>query len=179
MTHDQLVHRAINWMWPRRCSVVISEMTSGGSETPDVIGFNSSWTTVVECKTSRGDFLQDKHKPHYRTDNFMGNWRYYLTFPNIIKPDEIPEDWGLLEIRTKTVRQIKEAIFRHHKDSASEAVLLISAIRRLSALKYIRGIHVRGYTYRGNDRFYKPRATLGILKGPTHEKKRRRRNEQS
>ncbi len=41
MTHDLLVEAAKRWLW-RTCSVVITEMAHGESETPDAIG-GSAW----------------------------------------------------------------------------------------------------------------------------------------
>lgn len=77
-------------------------------ENPDVIGWNRySWgskkshpfpgSIVFECKVSHADFLADMEKAA-RQDNFsgMGDLRYYVCPPGIIKPEEVPGRWGLI-----------------------------------------------------------------------------------
>ena len=124
MTHDQLVNRAIMWLWLRRehfsCAVVISELTSGGSEIPDVIGFWSGFSIVIECKANRQDFLQERHKVHHRCKDFMGDYRYYMAPPGLINQNEIPDKWGLLEVHEKQIRIIKKAEMLGNKNHRNE-----------------------------------------------------------
>lgn len=66
MTHNELCERAILWLrGTRRCEPVFSRCASC-SEIPDAIGWSSAYgwrgSTVVECKTSVGDFYADLRK---------------------------------------------------------------------------------------------------------------------
>lgn len=107
MTHDDLCALAVRWLRrPARlgghgCSVAVSECRSGyGGEIPDAIGFRANWnngSVVVEAKVSRSDFLADRNKPHRRLGG-MGTWRYFMAPAGVIRADELPERWGLLEV---------------------------------------------------------------------------------
>lgn len=67
-------------------------------EQPDALGFRSGVSVLIECKTSRPDFLADKKKK-FRVDPAMGmgDWRFFLTPKGLISVSELPEGWGLLE----------------------------------------------------------------------------------
>lgn len=98
------------------CSLAVSEVRSGyDGEVPDAIGFRSTGhydgSVVIECKTSRSDFLVDLKKNHrqdawgeeFRDDGIpgMGKWRYFLAPKGLIKKEELPARWGLLEVTPK------------------------------------------------------------------------------
>ena len=60
----------------------------------------------------------------------MGNHRYYAAPAGMIKPEELPEGWGLLEVEPRGVKKIidpepKEA------NKQRECIMLMSALRRL------------------------------------------------
>jgi len=171
MTHDQLVHRAIKWLWSGRCigdavcSVVVSELTSGGSETPDVIGFWSGFSIVIECKASRQDFSQEKHKAHHVCKDFMGDYRYYMTPPNLLNLDEIPPKWGLLEAHGNTIHTMRMAEYLDNKNYRDEIAMFVSILRRFNPK--VKGVNVKHYTKISNN---KPRATLGIARGGDSER---------
>jgi len=66
VTHGELCVRAMRWLrGTMRCNPAYSGNASC-SEIPDAIGWTSRWkfygSVVVECKTSRNDFLADKKK---------------------------------------------------------------------------------------------------------------------
>ncbi len=73
---------------------------SGGwcPERCDAILFCSSNSYMIETKISRADFLADFKKPH-RVDGGIGNYRYYACPEGLIKPDEVPDKWGLIWVR--------------------------------------------------------------------------------
>lgn len=96
MTHVDLVERAERWLYSVGCGVVLTELVTYASGIPDAIGFRSDCSILVECKTSRSDFFADRKKPHHGPDVGMGNWRFYLTPEGLIKPEELPQQWGLL-----------------------------------------------------------------------------------
>jgi hypothetical protein len=138
MTHAEMVQRAVRWLrGTKRCKVVLAERGVFG-EFPDAIGWDSdghSW--VVECKVSRGDFLRDDRKD-CRGVLAMGEFRYYMALPGIVKPDEHLFGWGLVEVgdrRTRTVRAVTEYLHYPRKWDATSAAsielrLLISELRR-------------------------------------------------
>lgn len=68
-------------------------------ENPDVFAIHSHGETVVlEAKASRSDFLADKRKP-FRADpdQGMGDFRYYICPPDVIKPEDLEgTKWGLI-----------------------------------------------------------------------------------
>lgn len=134
LTHADLVQRAVRWLMnTRRCVTVITEMASASREHPDAIGWQGSCahSTLVECKTSRGDFQADKDK-HFRRDprQAMGNTRWYMTPPGLVKPEDVPEGWGLIEAHPTCVRIVREAVTCKVTDRAYEVQLLVSALRR-------------------------------------------------
>ena len=166
MTHDQLIHKAMKWLWSQGCVVVITEMASGGREEPDAIGFFTGYSIVIECKTNHADFLNDRHKIHSRSWwGKMGDKRYYLAPRGIIKPRELPEKHGLLEPHGQGLTIIKSVGFKSDKNWDAEQRLLISAIRRIKGISP-NGANVRCYQT-GYDK--KARATLGVAKKETHE----------
>ncbi|MEH6483081.1 MAG: adenylosuccinate synthase [Pseudomonas sp.] len=158
MTHNDLCMIAVKWLKRTNgaggpgCHVAVSECRSGWSgEIPDAIGFRAAGhndgSTVVECKTSRSDFLADKKKPH-RLDGGLGNWRYFMAPTGLISPDELPRGWGLLEVNSRGhvkpvaglasfyqegygVVQDQTALWRHHSDSEREQFLLVKLLHRV------------------------------------------------
>jgi hypothetical protein len=110
LTHADLVERAARWLRnTKRCGVVLTEC-SNGREIADAMGWNMRQSLLVECKTSRADFLRDRHKPTRRIPELgCGNYRYYMTPRGLLRIEELPEKWGLLEIHGKIVRVVKKA----------------------------------------------------------------------
>lgn len=123
------------------CAVVITEIKANtyAMEEPDVLGFCNKGSILIECKASRADFLKDKEKVFRHPalkEMALGNQRWYLAPLGIIKPDEVPEDWGLLEVlrnRDILYPKIRAAIQESNKES--EINILISVMRRLNAEK--------------------------------------------
>ncbi len=101
MTHSQLVEKAVRWLRSYRCGVVLSEQACVSGEMPDAIGWKrANHSVLVECKVSRADFLADRCKPSRRKpEQGVGCERFYLTLPALLKAEELPSGWGLLELR--------------------------------------------------------------------------------
>lgn len=132
--HADLVTRAERWLRnTQRCGVVLVEMHSMAYEVPDVIGWNSHRSILVECKTTRGDFFADlKKRFRVHPEQGMGDFRYYMVPPGLLSPDEVPEHWGLLEARDTQVRVLKHSDrFPIDRTARRERPLLYSALRRL------------------------------------------------
>lgn len=133
MTHAELVERAIKWLKNnQKCQLVISESYSWYTwqEVPDALGFRAKHSVLVECKTSRSDFIRDKKKRqrHRRGGHGgLGVYRYYLTPKGLISLDELPKKWGLIEVRGKIIKKIKEAYpFNFSYTAHIERPLLVS-----------------------------------------------------
>lgn len=140
MTHTELIKRAEYWLLKTiGCGFVLSDLVScnHSGETPDSIGWRFAKSYLVECKTSRPDYFADSKKVFRREYKIgMGNYRYYMVPPGLIKPDEINDRWGLLYVYEKQVRIIKPAEFINRRYSCYQEIpLLCSALRR---------VHLRG-----------------------------------
>lgn len=143
--HSDLVAIAAAWLM-KKYPVVITDMVSGARETPDAIGIRSYESTLIECKASRGDFLRDARKPHRRDpDAGMGNFRYFLTTVGMVKGEEVPEGWGLLEADGRgRLKKIVDAA-RRRSDHSQEQAILLSALRRIGQ-NPPPGVSVKCYT---------------------------------
>ncbi len=108
MTHNDLVKRARRWLTSTaRCRYVLSEMRSVYAyEEPDAIGWRGTVSIVIECKTSRSDFRADRRKWAAKASERLGAFRLYMTPPGLLRPEELPEGWGLLEAHEDEVRQV-------------------------------------------------------------------------
>lgn len=132
-THNQLVRRIAAWFKARhKSSIVMAEFVTSAQEIPDVLAMQSgAHSVLVECKVGRSDFLSDKNKFFRRQEEYgMGDKRYYAAPAGMIKPAELPEGWGLLEVDTYRVREIVEP---KHKEANKrrECLMLMSALRRI------------------------------------------------
>lgn len=118
-----------------RCGVVLSEQACISGEVPDAIGWKRAChSVVVECKISRGDFLGDREKPFRRKPSSgVGCERYYLAPADLIKEDELPAGWGLLEYRARRITMLRESAkdLRSAAGFRCEMNLLLASLRRV------------------------------------------------
>lgn len=134
LTHADLVPRAIRWLKGTvRCGFVLYEVVSVSREVPDAIGWKTFESYLVECKASRADFLKDKDKIFRKRPEYgMGDYRYYMTPPGLLAVDELPKNWGLLEVYPKQVRVVKHACrFDRVRTALNERPLLHKALKEL------------------------------------------------
>jgi hypothetical protein len=135
MTHQKLVERAIAWLRRYGCGVVLSEQSCASGEAPDAIGWKRGCHSVlVECKISRSDFLVDRQKPfRSKAESGMGCERFYLSPTELLRPDELPPGWGLLELHGREVKFMKEPAknLRSAKGFRYEMNLLLASLRRV------------------------------------------------
>ncbi len=135
MTHAQLVQKAVAWLRSYRCGVVLSEQACLSGEMPDAIGWKrASHSVVVECKISRADFLADRDKPFRRKPELgLGCERFYLTPAALVRPDELPPGWGLLECHNRTIRELLPSAknLRTTTGFRYEMNLLLASLRRV------------------------------------------------
>jgi hypothetical protein len=135
MTHAQLVKKAVRWLRSYRCGVVLSEQACVSGEMPDAIGWKQACHSVlVECKVTRADFLADRSKPfRQKPERGVGSQRFYLTPPDLVKIDELPAGWGLLELRRGRVEmaQVSAKNLRTAIGFRYEMNLLLASLRRV------------------------------------------------
>jgi hypothetical protein len=106
MTHSDIVNIAYKWLLKNgRIGFAFKELKSLSQEIPDVIGFDSWQSTLIECKISRSDFLSDQKKTHRKKG--MGNWRFYCCPKGLIKQKDLPPKWGLIYVDEKGRAQIE------------------------------------------------------------------------
>lgn len=135
MTHAQLVEKAVHWLRRYRCGVVLSEQACVSGEMPDAIGWKRACHSVlVECKVSRADFLADRAKPfRLKPEDGVGCERFYLVPAGLVRREEVPQGWGLLELSRGRIeatqpsaKNLRTAVgFRY------EMNLLLASLRRV------------------------------------------------
>jgi len=135
MTHAQLVEKAVRWLRSYRCGVVLSEQACVSGEMPDAIGWKrANHSVLVECKVTRADFLADRVKPfRSKPERGVGCERFYLTPANLLRPEELPTGWGLLELRGRGIEIIQLAAknLRSATGLRYEMNLLLASLRRV------------------------------------------------
>jgi hypothetical protein len=135
MSHAQLIERAVRWLRSYRCGVVLSEQACASGEMPDAIGWKRGCHSVlVECKTSRADFLADREKPWRRKpENGAGCERFYLTPAGLVRPQELAPGWGLLEMVKRQPAMVKPSAknLRSAAGFRYEMNLLLASLRRV------------------------------------------------
>lgn len=132
MTHGELVERAAKWLRnTKHCGVVLTERSSYAGEIPDAIGWNNGFAHVVECKVSRSDFLADQQKKWRREPSRgMGLYRWFFAPSGLLRADEMPPLFGLVEVAGRSCRVVKAAEEHQPHNRASEILLLVSELRR-------------------------------------------------
>lgn len=135
MTHAQLVAKAVRWLRSYRCGVVLSEQACVSGEMPDAIGWKHGCHSVlVECKVTRADFLADRAKPfRQKPEKGVGSERFYLTSAALVKIEELPVGWGLLELRRGHVEMMQPSArnLRSATGFRCEMNLLLASLRRV------------------------------------------------
>jgi hypothetical protein len=135
MTHAKLVSMAVRWLRRYRCGVVLSEQACVSGEMPDAIGWKRACHSVlVESKVSRADFLADRDKPfRQRPEMGVGCERYYLAARGLIRSEELPMGWGLLEVCGREIERVKASAknLRSGIGFQNEMNLLLASLRRV------------------------------------------------
>jgi hypothetical protein len=135
MTHARLVRTAVQWLRSYRCGVVLSEQASISGEMPDAIGWKRACHSVlVECKLTRADFLADRVKPFRQKPELgVGSERFYLAPRNLVRPEELPPGWGLLEFHNRGIEMLRPSRknLRSEQGFRCEMNLLLASLRRV------------------------------------------------
>jgi hypothetical protein len=134
-THARLVLMAVAWLRRYRCGVVLSEQACISGEMPDAIGWKKACHSVlVECKISRADFIADRDKEcRQKPENGVGCERYYLAPHGLVRAEELPKDWGLLEAQGRQIEIIRRSAknLRSAIGFQHEMNLLLASLRRV------------------------------------------------
>ena len=135
MTHAALVDKAVEWLRNYRCGIVLSEQACISGEMPDAIGWKRACHSVlVECKVSRPDFLADRAKPfRLRPERAVGCERFFLAPRGLIRADELPSGWGLLELHNRRIEMMRPSKKNLRSDEGfrCEMNLLLASLRRV------------------------------------------------
>ncbi len=135
MTHAQLVEKAVHWLRRYCCGVVLSEQACVSGEMPDAIGWKRACHSVlVECKVTRSDFLADRAKPfRLKPDQGVGCERFYLVPAGLVRREELPAGWGLLELRHNKIETANPSAknLRSAAGFRCEMNLLLASLRRV------------------------------------------------
>ncbi len=135
--HTRLVSHAVHWLRSHyKCGVILSEQYCATGEVPDVIAWKGFCRSVlVECKVTRADFLADAGKPfRLNPEEGMGCERYYLAPVGVIRREDLPKHWGLLELRNREVHMtVKPGRIDQRSPVAlmKEMNLLLVSLRRV------------------------------------------------
>jgi hypothetical protein len=130
MTHASLVALGVRWL-SRQSSTVFYEFAASKKENPDIIGWASGFSTLLECKATRSDFLQDSKKTVRRNPKAgMGQRRYYLCPPGVIEIADLPKKWGLLWAEKGRITVKREARGHPERSLIAELSFLNSMLRR-------------------------------------------------
>jgi hypothetical protein len=135
MTHAQLVEKAVRWLRRYRCGVVLSEQACVSGEMPDAIGWKRACHSVlVECKVTRSDFLADRAKSfRLKPEHGVGCERFYLVPAGLVRRDELPTGWGLLEHESGKI-EMTHASAKNLRTASGfryEMNLLLASLRRV------------------------------------------------
>ncbi len=136
--HKNLCERGAKWLKRHtnninipNCPTVAVDMVTVENEIPDIIGWSSRASVMIEVKVGRGDFLKDKKKPFRKfADTGVGEYRYYLCPTGLIKGVELPEKWGLLYLNENNKIEIIKVAEMQTANLRAERNMLLSIIRR-------------------------------------------------
>lgn len=130
MTHQELVTLGHRWLTSRG-HTAFTEFATYDNETPDVLGWKSWLSTLIECKASRGDFLSDANKLQRRHPQMgLGRLRYYLCPWEMIRQEDLPQRWGLLWARSGRIYIKLQASPFPEYDLRGELRFMASMLRR-------------------------------------------------
>jgi hypothetical protein len=150
--HNALCIRGAKYLKNNGFGVVFDDRfqaLTGTGEIPDVMGFRNEVSCLIEVKVSRSDFLADKKKQFRKYPMLgMGDWRFYLCPPDLIKPEELPSGWGLLYAKPKTIKAIhgwppntKWFNCPFKSNAQSELSYMYSALRRMEIKGHLNAVY--------------------------------------
>lgn len=147
-THDELCKISAKWLneggriAPPSCPFVAVEVHTALDEVPDVFGWSSHLSVLIECKTSKSDYIKD-FKKSFRANSAsgVGEYRYFCCEPKLIRPEGLPNQWGLLWISEEGKVEVKREAERQTSNLFGERMIISSVMRR-------KGLYKRVFDYR-------------------------------
>ncbi len=143
MTHADLVKISVKMAHKLGFPLAITELKASSTkgEIPDCLAFKGGGDTLlIECKTSRADFLRDKEKKFKSKSLGMGDYRLFLFCESVnISHNEIPKDWEYIkvnesgEVTESSIRITNLGLIdslQFKKNAKAEVAVLYSYIRR-------------------------------------------------
>lgn len=153
--HNELCLLAQRFLTNNGFSVAFHDQlkaATGSGEEPDAMGFRNGASCLIEVKVTRSDFLSD-HKKRFRTEPSlgMGDWRFYLSPPEVITIDDLPAGWGLLHAKNNRINKVSgwpaNTQWLNSKpfvsNKQSECDYLYSALRRIKKSGYLDFAYLR------------------------------------
>jgi len=144
----------------KKYNYVAVELCTWDTENTDVWGLgNFCDSAIIEVKVSHADFVADQKKWHRSTvaenaGRQAGRLRWYLCPEGVIKPEELPEKWGLLYWDgKKTYHVVAPKPFEN--TGWADMTILASLLRRENFPQKI-------YNYRGVPSTIQPQTINGI-----------------
>ena len=137
LTHAFLVDKGMRWVRSQNgqrwnAPLSFGEVVCAGNETPDVMGFSSHGSTLIECKVSKADFKRDKKKMFRSiSQKGMGKYRLYMCPTGLITEEELPADWGLIYVSEKGIAKLIVKPKAQYCNLMAEHAYMYSIIRRL------------------------------------------------
>ena len=144
----------------KKYKYVAVELCTWNSENTDVWGLgNFNDSAVIEVKVSHSDFMADQKKWWRSNDAAItgmqaGTHRWYLCPEGIIKPEELPDKWGLLYWDGKQIRPVV-APKAFSNTGLADMRILASILRREQFPEKI-------FNYRGAPSTIQPKTINGI-----------------
>lgn len=136
LTHTKIIEysrkvlKRAGTMW--KCGITFAELSTANTEIPDVLGFQSDGSALIEAKASRSDFLSDKKKKFRKYPQIgMGNYRFYACPKGIIKKEELPDKWGLIYVSEKGRSTLVVKPERQECNLRAENTYMYSVLRRI------------------------------------------------
>ncbi len=110
LTHDELCQIGWRFLQSNGFKVAFHDRFKAWTpygEQADAIGFRNGASCLLEAKCSRADLLADRKKEfRIEPEKGMGDWRFFISEPGIVRIEDLPEGWGLLHVVKGRVKKI-------------------------------------------------------------------------
>lgn len=110
--HKSLKKRAVKYLYNKSYWVTGMEVSCGYYGIYDAWGINNDYKTMgIEVKVSRSDYKNHKYKEAKLESYVPANENYILCPTNLIKPEEVNPQYGLLWFNGERIRNMKKPEF--------------------------------------------------------------------
>ncbi|MBR2526524.1 hypothetical protein IKE67_08690 [bacterium] len=152
-----------------KSTIVATEINISCGESPDIIGFSGYRSFLIEAKQSRQDFKKDFKKWFRKNmECGMGDFRMYIAPKGLIKPDELPSNWGLIEVNEKDKCRMIVKPQKTKGNKEAEMLIMASLIKRIGQTEP-KGVSIKCYLHES-----KNTATLTVTKEKQQTKQTKR-----